>query len=98
MAFTFDRQYEPHIEEQMRAFAQTLSEKDLRRYAALEAARLGFGGTEYIAGVLGCSTRTIVRGAAELAQLPGDPAAGRVRRPGGGRKKKSIPSRSSNRI
>lgn len=97
MAFTFDRQYEPHIEEQMRAFAQSLSEKDLRRYAALEALRLGFGGAEYIAGVLGCSTRTIVRGADELALLPDDPAAGRVRRPGGGRKKESTQSRSSSR-
>jgi hypothetical protein len=97
MAFTFDKRYEPHIEEQMRAFAQSLSEKDLRRYAAVEALRLGFGGSEYVAQVLGCSTRTIVRGADELAQLPDDPAAGRVRRPGGGRKKESMPSRSSNR-
>jgi hypothetical protein len=43
---------------------------------------------QYIAGVLGCSTRTIIRGDAELNQLPDDPAAERVRRPGGGRKKK----------
>jgi hypothetical protein len=98
MAFLFQQRYEPQVEERMRAFGQTLSEKDRRRFAALEAARLGHGGIEYVAEVLGCSTRTIERGADELDQLPNDPAAGRVRRPGGGRKKRSSLSRSSNRI
>jgi len=97
MAFVFQERYEPHIEEEMRAFGQTLSEKDRRRFAALEAARLGHGGTEYIAQVLGCSTRTIERGGDELDPLPDDPAAGRVRRPGGGRKKESSPSPNSKR-
>ena len=98
MAFVFQQRYEPRVEERMRAFGQTLSEKDRRRFAALEAARLGHGGIEYIAEVVGCSTRTIERGADELDQLPNDPAAGRVRRPGGGRKKRSSPNRNSNRI
>ncbi len=98
MAFVFQRRYEPHIEERMRGFAETLSERDRRRFAALEAARLGHGGIEYIAEVLGCSTRTIERGADDLGQLPDDPAAGRVRRPGAGRKKRSCPSRNSNKI
>lgn len=80
--------YEPCVEEQMRAFWRTLSEKDGRRYAALEARRLGHGGRKYIAAMLGCSLHTLERGRAELDQLPDDPAAGRVRRPGGGRKKK----------
>ena len=97
MAFTFQNRYDPETEERMRAFQETLSEKDQRRFAALEAARLGRGGVQYVAAVLGCSTRTITRGARELACLPDDPAAGRVRRPGGGRKKESPPSRSSNR-
>lgn len=98
MAFVFQERYEPYIESQMRAFAQTLSEKDLRRFAALEAARLGHGGVEYVAEVLGCSKRTIERGTHELELLPNDPAAGRVRRPGAGRKKRSSPSRNSKRI
>jgi hypothetical protein len=98
MAFTFQKRYEPCVEEQMRAFERTLSEKDRRRFAALEAARLGHGGIEYVAAVLGCSTRTIERGLDELDQLPGDPAEGRVRRPGGCRKKGSSPSRNSNAI
>ena len=98
MAFVFQERYEPHIEERMRRFWETLSERDRRRFAALEAARLGHGGIEYVAEVLGSSTRTIERGADELDQLPTDPAAGRVRRPGAGRKKRSSPSRNSNRI
>ena len=70
------------------AFYETLSEKDQRRFAAVEARRLGRGGIKYIASVLACSRRTIERGIHELDDLPNDPAAGRVRRPGGGRKKK----------
>jgi hypothetical protein len=97
MAFVFKERYEPHVEGRMRGFWQTLSEKDRRRFAALEAARLGRGGVRYIADVLECSTRLILRGAAELDQLPHDPAAGRVRRPGAGRKKECRPSRNSSR-
>ena len=98
MAIQSTVQYEPELAERMRGFYQTLSEKDRRRYAALEARQLGRGGPALVAEVLGCSTRTIERGAIELDQLPHDPAAGRVRRVGGGRKKKSRPSRSSNGI
>ena len=87
MAFIFRDRCEPQVEDHMRALWKTLSEKDRRRFAAFEAVRLGYGGREYVADVLGCSTRTIERGIAEFDQLPDDPAAGRVRRPGGGRKK-----------
>lgn len=45
----------------------------------------------YLAKLLGCSRRTIERGLAELDTLPKDPAAGHVRRPGAGRKKKRWP-------
>lgn len=88
MAFEFTERYEPEVEEQMRGLFQSLSEKDRRRYAAVEAAKLGHGGVQSIAEVLGCSRRTIERGTKELRHLPDDPAAGRVRRPGGGRKPK----------
>ena len=74
-------------EERMRDFAATLNEKDRRRFAALEASERGHGGITYIASVLGCSTKTIERGIAELDSLQDDPAAGRVRREGAGRKK-----------
>ena len=75
-------------EKRMRDFAQTLSEKDFRRFAAIEAAQRGYGAIVDIADVLGCSTKTIERGLKELDQLQDDPAAGRVRRPGAGRTKR----------
>jgi hypothetical protein len=98
MASQFTARYVRDVEERMQGFYQTLSEKDRRRYAAVEARKLGRGGVSYVAEVLGCSTRTIERAARELDQLPNDPAAGRVRQAGGGRKKRSPPSHSSNRI
>ena len=97
MAFAFRLHYEPDAETRARAFYETLSEKDQRRYVAIEAQRLGHGGIRYVAQVFGCSERTIERGQAELAELPRDPAAGRVRRPGGGRKKRFPRSPSSKR-
>ena len=87
MAFELEGRYAPDVEERVCAFYETLSEKDQRRYAAVEARRLGFGGIGYLADLLGCSRKTIERGLAELEELPNDPAAGRIRRPGGGRKK-----------
>lgn len=98
MAFAFEAQYAPEVLARVQGFYATLSEKDRRRYAALEARRLGHGGIEYVAEVLDCSRRTIERGLNELDQLPLDPAVGRVRRPGGGRKKKSRRIPRSNRI
>ena len=57
----------------MKNYYATLSEKDQRRFAAIESRRMGYGGIEYISRVLGCSTRTINRGMKELATLPEDP-------------------------
>ena len=49
--------YGTAIEEQMQRYYQSLSEKDRRRYAAIEAVKLGHGGISYINRVLGCSRR-----------------------------------------
>ena len=98
MAFRFTSRYSPESAKHVRAFYETLSEKDQRRFAAVEARRLGRGGIEYVASVLECSRRTIERGIHELDDLPNDPAAGRVRRPGGGRKKESPRTPNSKRI
>ena len=95
MALVLEGVYAVEVAACMRGFFETLSEKDGRRYAAVEARKLGFGGIEYVAELLGCSTRTILRGLSELDQLPDDPAAGRVRRVGGGRKKRSMPNHNS---
>ena len=84
---------DPTMEKRMRDFANTLNEKDRRRFGAIEAAQRGHGGITYVARVIGCSTRTIERGIEELDLLEDDPAAGRTRRPGAGRKKRSIPKR-----
>lgn len=97
MAFVFQGQYEVQAEATAKAFYATLSERDRRRYVAVEARRLGHGAITYLAQVFECSERTIERGLQELDDLPNDPAAGRVRRPGGGRKKGSSRNPISNR-
>ena len=48
MAFVFNRQFEESTEQKMQAFFQTLSEKDRRRYAAIEAVKLEHGGIAYL--------------------------------------------------
>lgn len=68
----------------MRQFAGWLSEKDRRRYAAIEALKLGHGGIDYISRLLGCDTKTIRQGTQDLEQ-PQDPAGDRVRKKGGRR-------------
>lgn len=80
--------YPESIEMFMRKFYETLSEKDRRRYAAVEAQKLGHGGITYVAQVLNCAQSTISRGIEELRELPeGSGYDARIRRPGGGRKR-----------
>src|SRR5712671_7198185 len=90
MAFAFQKTYNPEIERLLCQYYQSLSEKDRRRFAALEAITLGHGGTRSIAKVLGCDPQTVKDGMRELTQLPDDPAGSRVRQPGGGRKKTEV--------
>ena len=73
--------YSPEIEHSMRMFYDSLSEKDRRRYAAIEAAKLGHGGIESIAALLGCDPKTIRQGQQDLDHLPDD-LGGRVRKKG----------------
>lgn len=87
MAFMFQNQFDDVAARRVYDFYHTLSEKDARRFAAIESQRLGRGSVSYLADLFGCSTRTIERGVAELDQLANDPAVGRIRRPGAGRKK-----------
>jgi hypothetical protein len=52
----------------------------------VEAVKLRRGGQRYIAGLLGCSERTVSRGLDDLASLPEQAKPGRLqRKPGGGR-------------
>ena len=75
--------YPLEVCQHMKAFFDSLSEKDRRRYAAVEAEKLGHGGVEYISQVLGCDTNTIRQGRSDVNQLPDDEAVGRVRKKGG---------------
>lgn len=77
--------YPVAIEAQMQRYYRSLSEKDRRRYAAIEAVKLGHGGISYISRVLGCDYRTIKSGMQELSDEPLLHQT-RIRQPGGGRK------------
>jgi len=75
--------YTEDVERLMRRLFGSLRESDRRRYAAIEAAKLGHGGVEYIATVLGCDPKTIRLG---LTELQGDAEleTGRIRKGGAG--------------
>jgi hypothetical protein len=77
--------YSPKVEAQMRDFYNSLSEKDRRRYAAIEASKLGYGGITYICRVLQCDEGTVRRGRRDF-EMPLSAPATRLRKPGGGRK------------
>ncbi len=74
-------EYPQEIERDMKTFYVSLSEKDRRRYAAIEAAKLGHGGIEYVAGLLGCDVKTVRQGQRDLKQPPELPP-GKVRKKG----------------
>jgi hypothetical protein len=71
-----------------RALEPELDERRRRQWAAAEARDLGWGGVTAVAVATGLSRTTITAGLAELALPPERraAAAGRVRRPGGGRR------------
>jgi hypothetical protein len=80
----------------MRLYCTSLPEDHRRRYAAVEALKIGRGGITYVAAVLGMSRRTIYTGIRELEAMgedggspPQRPSgdAKRIRRRGGGRPK-----------
>ena len=87
MAATGLMRFDETTEQRIRNVFPTLSEKDRRRFAAIQAVQLGHGGISDVAEVLGCSIRTISRGIEELDQLPEQDTPGRVRREGAGRPK-----------
>ena len=79
---------ESTIRRRFRLIAAHLDERMRRLVAAAEAAAMGFGGVSIVARATGVSRRAIRIGATELRQKPrAVGGAGRVRRPGGGRKK-----------
>lgn len=75
--------YPPSVERHMKLFYDSLSEKDRRRYAAVEAEKLDHGGRLYLAKLLGCDPATIRHGYDDIERLPSDAAGDRVRVKGG---------------
>lgn len=71
--------YDSVIETKMKRLFATLSEKDKRRYAGIEATKLGHGGIDYISTLFDIDPKTIRRGLQEL-DLTDDPASDRVRK------------------
>jgi hypothetical protein len=58
--------YSLEIEADMQHLFLSLSEKDKRHYAAVEAKRLGHGGVPYIAKLFDCARQTVSTGLDEL--------------------------------
>ena len=77
--------YSLEVEQQMRRFYRSLSEKDRRRYAAVESFKLGWGGITYISQLFECDDKPIRDGMKELEQEAVLNQSG-IRRAGGGRK------------
>jgi transposase len=71
----------------MQDLFNSLSEKDRRRYAAVEALKLGYGGITYICKLFLCDEKTVQRGLRELRD-PESLSQESIRLPGGGRPSK----------
>lgn len=79
--------YTLEIEERMLILYQSLSEKEQRRYAAIEAQKIGYGGISYVTRLFGINFRTVKRGIEEL-KSPELMSQKQIRVIGAGRKKK----------
>jgi len=78
--------YSVAVTRHMKLLYDSLSEKDRRRYAAVEAEKLGHGGVQYVAELFVCDPETVQHGHQDMEQLPADEAADRVRKKGGPKK------------
>src|SRR5436853_4226062 len=81
-------EHPPFEEETFLRFFRTLDERQARLCAAERALAVGWGGITHLARVTGLARDTIAKGIAELRAGP--PEVGRVRRPGGSRKKVEV--------
>jgi hypothetical protein len=79
--------YPASIEAQMQNVYHSLSEKDRRRYAAIEALKLGYGGISYICRLMECNEVSVKHGMREL-EHPLSNINSQIRQPGAGRKKR----------
>lgn len=87
--------YDTQVETQMFSYYNSLSERQKRLYAGIEAVKLGFGGKKYICQVLKISTVTLRRGIADLsAQSEWVATYPNRQRVAGGGRKNFVPSKS----
>ncbi len=78
------------LQQKYQAIKPYLNERSRRIWAASEARTLGYGGQKIVHEATGLSGTTISRGLVELAAEEGEwVALGRIRKAGGGRKKKT---------
>lgn len=61
--------YNTTAELAMKNYSETLSEKDKRRYAGVEALKLGQGGVAYISKLLDINRKTVRKGKKEIVRL-----------------------------
>ena len=73
------------LHRQMNLFLSRLDEQQRRWYVAMEANRVGHGGTGLLSQITGMDEKTIRRGQQELATELAERPTDRVRLPGGGR-------------
>jgi hypothetical protein len=79
---------ETGIRQRYMALDPVLDERSRRRFAAAEACAAGRGGVSAVSRITGIARSTVMRGLAKLgADGASQLASGRLRRPGGGRKK-----------
>ena len=79
-----DKQVVTWIRDKYRSIVSELDERGRRRWAAMEARSLGWGGISAVAQATGISDRTIRNGVREIDD-PESLGPNRQRRPGGGR-------------
>lgn len=80
---------EQEIRKRFRLLRRALNERTRRLFAAVEAKTVGPGGIAAVVRATGVSRSTVSRGIAEI-EARSDPGEGRVRRPGGGRKRATV--------
>ena len=73
--------YPAKIQHLMQKLYKSLNERDKRRYAAVEAVKLGHGGLTYISQLLNCDPKTVQAGLLEIED-DNDLESGRQRKKG----------------
>lgn len=74
------------LHRQLNQFLECLDEQQRRWYVALEAKKLGHGGTKLMSQITGMYVNTIRRGRQELDNSFSERPVNQIRRSGGGRK------------